>query len=660
MENAEPQEIAAVSQPGTADGVPAVFWPELDESCILQETDDRIFIDKPPFVPCQEAETGAADDVVTRLAHLLAARAGAGQAPVSPVYLGVHQRLDAATSGVLVYAKRKEANAALAQAFEGRTAKKVYLAIVTGWHGPARTLTHHLTKGEDGNIVALPRPSKVSQEAITVVTPVARNGKYSMLELELQTGRTHQARVQLAAAGAPIVGDDLYGGEPGARLYLHASSLSFGGSDGGRDWVVAPRPKAFDDLLAGAFKTPHAVYRDVEELHARLTAAAERRRRLQKDCESGALSTFRWVNEEGDALPGLAIDVYGRFAVAQLYDRDEGTFSEADVKAIALAIRKFGFAGVYLKHRPKQANTLVDTRREDVAPPHAILGEDAPEPYLVIENGVCFETRLGDGLSTGLFLDMRRNRKVVRELAAGLRVANLFAYHCAFSVAAAVGGAREVVSVDATLRALERGQSNFVAAGVDPKLHRFSAEDCFSWLERTAKKGEQFDLIICDPPSYSKTKKTRFVASSNYAELADKVLRILAPGGKVLFFCNHRGMHQTKFRRTILGAARALEIPIGQLKDLSVAIDFPHAAGGDPALKGVLFTSNALSGAKLPPAEKGAKVPSSGKPTAPSKPGNASKIPPRGVPTGGATPPRGPSKASLASTTRGRPGGRGR
>src|SRR5262249_30908669 len=152
----------------------------------------------------------------------------------------------------------------------------------------------------------------------------------------------------------------------------------------------------------------------------------------------------------------------------------------------------------------------------------------------------------------------RANRTKIRDIARGKRVLNLFAYTCGFSVAAALGGAEEVVSVDASVAALERGRANMLLAGVDSGPHPFLAHDVFSFLDRARRKCENFDVIILDPPSYSTTKSHRFSASSDYGALAENVLSLLRPKGQLFAFTNHRGIGRQRFRRILHEAARAV------------------------------------------------------------------------------------------------------
>ena len=169
------------------------IWPNFDDAWILHADLDVVVVDKPTAVPTQAADPERPDDVVSRL------RAHTGRA-----YLGVHQRLDRDTSGVLLFTARKEANAKIAAAFEGRSVEKRYVACVTGWpkNESAAKLDDRLLPGEHGRMrVAGPR-EKGGLQAISHVRVLARSGNRAMLEITLETGRTHQARVQLAHAHA--------------------------------------------------------------------------------------------------------------------------------------------------------------------------------------------------------------------------------------------------------------------------------------------------------------------------------------------------------------------------------------------------------------------------------------------------------------------------
>jgi 23S rRNA (cytosine1962-C5)-methyltransferase len=120
--------------------------------------------------------------------------------------------------------------------------------------------------------------------------------------------------------------------------------------------------------------------------------------------------------------------------------------------------------------------------------------------------------------------------------------------------------------------------------------HSFVADDAFAWLARTARHGDRFDLVVLDPPSYSTTKKGRFVADSDYTHLATAALLILAPGGRLLACTNHRGISPSRFRRILFDAARSAKRDVAQVKDLPEPADFPAAPGAGPHMKSALVT----------------------------------------------------------------------
>jgi 23S rRNA (cytosine1962-C5)-methyltransferase len=576
------------------------IWPALPGR-ILFEDDALIAVDKPSGVPSQASRDGDEDDVVARLRAHLAERDGR---PLAQVYLGVHQRLDRATSGVLVYAKRREANRGLAEQFEGRKVSKSYVAAAVGW--PAKrakaTLEHWLVPGDDGRMEVVPpgRRDRRAQRAVTHVELIrAGEGGRALLALSLETGRTHQARAQLAAAGAPIAGDRVYGaraqrdddddgdasGAPGeaARLLLHARALSLLHPLTGKKLrLEAPLPRAFERWLAHGARPPFTADAfDRDAFVDALDTAREGRFALGRAIDTSA---FRLLHEAGDGTPGLAVDVYGDHLVAHLYD----DAALAQREAILDALHALGFAGVYLKIRPKQANTLVETRTDATAPRLPVRGEPAPDEIVVREHGVPFLARLGDGLSTGIFLDMRENRRRVAELAKGKRLLNLFAYCCPFTVAAAVAGASRTVSVDASRGALDHGARGLELAGVAGPHHELVCDDVFAWLERAAKGRERFDVVVLDPPSYSSVGASRFSTSSDYRGLAADAMRVVAKDGWLLACSNHRKTVQAKLRRWLHEAARDAKREVAQMKDLPPPVDFPPPWGREPHLKSVL------------------------------------------------------------------------
>jgi 23S rRNA (cytosine1962-C5)-methyltransferase len=395
----------------------------------------------------------------------------------------------------------------------------------------------------------------------------------ALVELRPETGRTHQLRVHLSHAGAPIVGDESYGGVSAERLFLHARDLAFSNP---AVRAHAPVPASF-----------------AAALHARSPALGSAARVREAVSDAGCLrepllgrtDTFRIVNDLGDALPGVCVDRYGDFAVLSL-SGDEACDRRQE---LADLLHEFGARGVYLKQRAR-----VDLRREahaELAPQAPIAGESAPSPLVVQEGNAKFGVALDAGLSCGLFLDQRDNRARIATLCGGRKVLNLFSYTCSFSVYAALASAERVTSVDLSGPALARGRENFTHNGLDPEAHDFVQTDALEWLTRAAKRGEKFGVVILDPPSFSTSGKGKtFRVADGYQVALTRVFAVLESNGRVLAVTNHRKTSPLAFRKIAHDAARAAGREISQLKDLPSALDCPPGPAGPFPAKSMLIT----------------------------------------------------------------------
>jgi 23S rRNA (cytosine1962-C5)-methyltransferase len=526
-----------------------------------------LVVDKPAGIPVHGGDETFGGDLVARLGRWLRAHGESG-------YVGVHQRLDEGTSGVLIFTTARERNAEIARASAEHSLERRYLAAVTLRasrfaerlaRGPVR-LEHRFETAE-GRSRVVPAGGVV---AVSRATLVERHGGRALVALEPETGRTHQLRVQLAHEGAPVGGDLLYGGDSAPRLMLHAHELSFAG-----ERFCAPEPHSLRAWVRGEV----AGLGDEESLAAALADAGILRGPLAAFSDA-----YRLVNELGDGLPGVTVDRYGEYAVLQV------SAPEAERRAEELAARlvELGARGVYLKRRVRG-----DVRRAgpECTPPLPIAGLAAPERFVVTEYGMRLTVALGDGLSTGLFIDQRDNRRRVRELAQNKSVLNLFCYTASFSVAAALGGARRVVSVDQARRPLATARDNFRENGLSPEAHAFVQADAFDWLARARRRSERFDLVVLDPPSFaSSAGGAPFSVAKGYGSLAERALAVLAPGGHLLAVTNHRGTSLGRLRRTLREAAARAGISVAKLKDLASGLDCPDGPDGPVPSKSVLLT----------------------------------------------------------------------
>jgi len=533
-----------------------VPWPERRVLC---DDSELLVIDKLPGMPVHGGDESAGDDLVGRLKARDLARGGER-------YLGIHQRLDQDVSGLLFLNRNPAHNRELARDSERRAIRRQYLAVVSQAESLAAqgTLEHSLVavKGAQSRVV-----ERGGQRAITHFSVRARLGERALVELSLETGRKHQIRAQLAAIGAPVAGDALYGGEPAPRLMLHCTKLHLPTFD--RSFESQPPHYLSEWLARGSLLIP-------EDPGPALEDAGCLRWRL-----SGKASALRLVNADADLLPGVVVEVYGEFATLSLSTR-EALEHKAE---LGNALVTKGASGVYAKLRLR-----TDLRRKSVtelAPPQPIAGTEAPKPLVISEQDMKLGVDLADGLSTGLFVDQRDNRARVRAASRGLRVLNLFAYTCSFSVAAALGGAREVVSVDLSKRALERGKRNFELNGLPLEPHRFVVDDAVKWLKRAARRGQSFDLAIVDPPSFSTSGKGTFSVASGYLGLLEGVFDVLGKGAKLLAVTNHQKTSQAQLRAMLGKAARAKGREIVSLKSLKAGVDCRVGAPHESPTKSV-------------------------------------------------------------------------
>jgi 23S rRNA (cytosine1962-C5)-methyltransferase len=261
---------------------------------------------------------------------------------------------------------------------------------------------------------------------------------------------------------------------------------------------------------------------DAGSFIARLDAAFALRAQLFADGDTDA---YRMCNGEGDRVPGLVIDRYRDVAVLRL----DGASLEAWIETLRAPL-----AELLAKHGVRSAGLRV-TREAQVQGARRIdhlWGPPIPERMMVRERAMALEVDLHFGHKTGAFLDQRENLARTRSLARGkARVLNLFSYTGGFSIAAALGGAARVTSVDTAGPAHASAQRSFRENGLDPTQHAFVTADVFAFLEAAEKRGDRFDLVISDPPSFAPSEKAKPRALQSYRRLHRACAAVLAGGG---------------------------------------------------------------------------------------------------------------------------------
>ena len=251
-------------------------------------------------------------------------------------------------------------------------------------------------------------------------------------------------------------------------------------------------------------------------------------------------TAFRLFNQEGDGFGGFTVDLYGEFVVFSWYNSFVFQIKETILAAFQEAFPEV--RGGYEKIRFKGLDYESDH----------VYGEEAPQEFLILENGVSYQVFLNDGLMTGIFLDQHEVRgSLVEGLAAGKSLLNMFSYTAAFSVAAAMGGAVETTSVDLAKRSRELSEAHFLANGLALDAHRFVVMDVFDYYKYAKRHDLNYDVIVLDPPSFARNKKRTFSVAKDYHRLVSEALEILHPGGTLILSTNAANVTKEKFKKQI-------------------------------------------------------------------------------------------------------------
>jgi 23S rRNA (cytosine1962-C5)-methyltransferase len=523
--------------------------------CVVFEDDDLLVVDKPAGWNTHAPSPYAGEGIYEWLRHREPRWAS----------LAILHRLDKETSGLLVFGKTSAANRSLTEQFTARTVDKTYV-LVTDRPVPAEEWTTETAIVRTGDRYVARPLAAGGERAETRFRVRRRAGGLTWLEAKPVTGRTHQIRVHAAHLGCPLLGDELYGGTPAGRVHLHSAAIRFRHPVTGADLELG----SADLFAVGAEPWLSAI----NGLRSAIVAPAE-------------TDAWRAIHGAADGEVGVYLDRLGGFDLIQ---------TDFDLTA-AMAERWAAVStrGIYLKRlsRHVRGKTVAETS------PQWLRGEAAPERFSVRENGVAYELSFAEGYSYGLFLDQRDNRRrlLVNHVAAGFplfpngpagcEVLNCFAYTCAFSVCAALGGAR-ATSLDLSRKYLDWGRRNFVLNGVDPAAHDFIFGDVFDWLRRLAKKGRQFDAVLLDPPTFSRSKERGdFRAEADYGALVSTTLPLLRPGGVLFASTNAARLEPEQFLGQVRQAVAAVGRRIEQEHYVPQPPDFPVSRDEPAYLKTV-------------------------------------------------------------------------
>ena len=275
-------------------------------------------------------------------------------------------------------------------------------------------------------------------------------------------------------------------------------------------------------------------------------------------------SVFRWVNAEGDGMPGLIVDYYGGAAVLQTH----AIGMHRNLDAIVTAMKNVAGAQLHTIYN-KSESTLPDkpgiTNRSGF-----LLGDS--ERGEVLENGYRFNVNWIQGQKTGFFVDQRENRELVGKWSEGRKVLNMFGYTGGFSIYAMGGGAKLVHSVDSSGKAIDLTREHAEMNFPGDKRHDAFAVDAFTYFREMK---EAYDLIILDPPAFAKHQKVLNNALQGYKRLNQRAIEAIAPGGILFTFSCSQAVTRDNFRRSVFVAAANARRKVRILHQLSQPPDHP-------------------------------------------------------------------------------------
>lgn len=544
------------SPPGPNPGAVPAPWPL--PPCVLYEDEHLLVVHKPAGWNTHAPSPWSGEGLYDWLRHREPRWAD----------LAIVQRLDKDTSGVMVFGKTAAANRRLTEQFTRHEVRKRYVFWSHRRHArQGVTIRSSLVRAGSRYLSQPPRPGEpVAETRFEWTEPSRRVPVPAWAEAaegrELDvwpgtawpvTGRTHQIRAQAAAAGFPILGDRLYGGLPWPRLCLHAAGLEF-------------RHPVDGQLLK--FEVP-ADFSNWPALA------------LRQACIEPALTdAYRLVHGAADGRPGCYVDRLGPYLLCQ-------SSHPVAKDPWPWMVASLGAAGVYHKLHRRRLEGMEPAE----AAPRLWWGKPAPSRFVIRENGLRFELSFEEGYSVGLFLDQRDNRRRVLtghvaahfplwrpapgETKGAREVLNTFAYTCGFSVAAARAGAR-VTSVDLSHKYLEWGRRNFQLNGLDPSEHEFVSGDVRDWLRRYQRRGRRFDLVLLDPPTFSRSKTGGvFRVEKDLAAVVTAAALVVRAGGVLFVSSNAAQWPPRGFVEAVHAGVQAAGRRIQQEHFVSQPPDFP-------------------------------------------------------------------------------------
>lgn len=298
------------------------------------------------------------------------------------------------------------------------------------------------------------------------------------------------------------------------------------------------------------------------------------------------LSSCRLIFGEADFLPGITIDKYEDVLVVESLALGIDIYKEEIVQQLkeVLAEDNISIRGVYERSDSRE-------RKKEGLPQHkGFIGDEFDTNVEIVENGIHYMVDVVNGQKTGFFLDQKYNRLAMQRICRGKKVLDCFTHMGTFALNAGFGGASSVLGLDISEFAVEQARANAVLNHLDDKV-KFKTANVFDELPRLVEEGEKFDVVILDPPAFTKSREATKKAVKGYREINMKGLKLVKDGGYLATCSCSHFMTQELFTKTIKEAAKAVHKRLRQVEFRTQAPDHPILWAADESyyLKFIIF-----------------------------------------------------------------------
>ena len=303
---------------------------------------------------------------------------------------------------------------------------------------------------------------------------------------------------------------------------------------------------------------------DREFIHNRVKAAWEYRKKTVDT------SSCRVIFGEADWIPGMVVDKFSDVLVVQALALGIDRMKETVIEELKKVLAEDGVSirGVYERSDAKERE------KEGMERVKGFLGEPFDTNVEIVENGVRYLVDVKDGQKTGFFLDQKYNRLAIQKLCKDARVLDCFTHTGSFALNAGLAGAKEVIGVDASELGVHQAELNAKLNGLEQTV-RFTCADVFDLLPELEKKGEKFDVVILDPPAFTKSRNSIKNATKGYREINMRGLKLVKDGGFLATCSCSHFMSYELFTQTIAQAAKSVHKRIRQVEYRTQAPDHP-------------------------------------------------------------------------------------